>query len=131
MRPGEKHGRKADRRGAGAAKGRSVLELREMVIRKNMELVVLAYLLEEPRTGQELIDDIRDDTGIDFSPGRVYPFLYELKRQGVLTTLGGPRRIVYIPADRARARGLLLSEINLNRIFLESLEKMSKASTDR
>lgn len=73
------------------------------IIKTMLEMVVLAYLLEEPRTGRELIEDIRGDTGVRLSPGRVYPLLRALERRGMLTSQRGARQVIYRPANRQRA----------------------------
>ncbi len=69
-----------------------------------LETVLLAYLMREPQTGQDLMDNIHRDSGVRFSPGRVYPALARLVKQGILKQARGGRRVVYRPADPAVLR---------------------------
>lgn len=71
------------------------------MLKSYMETVILCYLMDEGRTGRELMDDIERDTGVRLSPGRVYPALHGLVKRGLLETTRGVRQVVYRPASRA------------------------------
>lgn len=77
-----------------------------------LETVMLAYLMREPQTGKDLMDRIHRDSGVRFSPGRVYPTLAGLVKQGLLTPVRGPRQIVYHPADRDRLQRCVETRLN-------------------
>lgn len=77
----------------------------EGMVKSHLELVVLAYLVERPRTGKELMSAIGKDLGIKLSPGRVYPLLHGLRKRGLLEDSRGSREVVYRPSDRKRVAG--------------------------
>lgn len=77
----------------------------EGMVKSHLELVVLAYLVERPRTGRELMSAIEKDLGIKLSPGRVYPLLHGLRKRGLLEDSREDREVVYRPWDRGRVAG--------------------------
>lgn len=96
-----------------------------------LEVTLLAYLLNEPRTGRELIDDISRDLGATLSPGMVYPLLTSLEKRGLLTSLRRPRSAVYRPTNPDQARDLVSFYINNCMVHLDYLRDISRCASRR
>lgn len=101
------------------------LQTVERMVKDNLEMVIQIYLLHQPRTGRELMEQLRADTGVRLSPGRIYPLLHGLQKQGVLTAARGARQVVYRPANRAvtleEVRGRLDACSRMTGFFLKLL----------
>jgi DNA-binding PadR family transcriptional regulator len=91
------------------------------MVKGNLEAVLLAYLMEQPRTGMELIEDLRRDFGVGLSMGRIYPLLHRLQKEGVLDSRRGPRLVVYRVSDRTAVRRRISSLVQ----FADMLERIS------
>lgn len=89
----------------------AVSRVAEGMVKSHLELVVLAYLVERPRTGRELMGAVGADLGIRLSPGRVYPLLHGLRKRGLLEDTRGSREVVYLPPDRERLAGLISANL--------------------
>lgn len=80
-----------------------------MDLRGHLDLVVLAALEHGPAHGYALIERLRDRSGgeLDFPEGTIYPALYRLEGDGLLTSswtaAAGRRRRVYSLTRRGRA----------------------------
>lgn len=74
----------------------------------NVELLVLATVAEGPAHGYRIAEALRERSGgrFDLPEGTIYPALYKLEREGVLTsrweTGTGRRRRVYRLTRRGR-----------------------------
>ncbi|MEM3086347.1 MAG: PadR family transcriptional regulator [Halobacteria archaeon] len=80
-------------------------------VKGNLPTIVVAYILEGPRTGRELMDDIFKDTGVRLSPGRVYPLLRSLEKRSLLVSQEGARQVVYRAFNRGQAEEMLRREL--------------------
>lgn len=79
----------------------------QIIVKGSLNTIILAYLLERPRTGRELMDELRLDMGVHLSPGRVYPLLRTLEKRGLLVSQEGARQVIYRPANRAQVEELV------------------------
>lgn len=91
-----------------------------------LETVLLAYLMQEPQTGRDLMDRIHRDSGVRFSPGRVYPALARLVKQGLLTPARGGRRIVYRPANPARLQECVETRLSESASLIEFIKRLNR-----
>jgi DNA-binding PadR family transcriptional regulator len=75
--------------------------MRSEVLKGHLELLLLASLATRPGHGYALVERLRERSGgtFDLSEGTVYPALYRLEREKLLTSrwavAGGRRRRVY------------------------------------
>ena len=80
------------------------------------ELLILQLLIRQPMHGYDLVQTIRQASGLrlDFGEGCVYPILHRLEEQGLLSSerkvVGGRSRIVY----RATKKGVKRFEQSLH-----------------
>jgi len=100
----------------------------ERFVKKHLETVVLSILLQDPLCGYDVIRRIYRQYHVFLSQGTVYPLLYNLEREGLLTLVkseGNPRSKVYAltrhgkEEARTRIDNFLLAE----KYMLESLSK--------
>jgi sugar-specific transcriptional regulator TrmB len=96
-----------------------------------LETVLLAYLMREPQTGRDLMDNIHRDSGVRFSPGRVYPTLAGLVKQGLLTPVRGTRQIVYHPVDRARLQRCVETRLDESASLIEFVKSLYRVAMER
>ncbi|MEM3086796.1 MAG: PadR family transcriptional regulator [Halobacteria archaeon] len=96
-----------------------------------LETVLLAYLMREPQTGRALMDNIHRDSGVRFSPGRVYPTLAGLVRQGLLTPVRRTRQIVYHPVDRARLQKCVETRLDESTSLIEFVKGLCRVALER
>jgi len=103
----------------------------ERFVKKHLETVVLSMLLQDPLCGYDVIRRIYRAYHVFLSQGTVYPLLYNLEREGLLTLVkseGDPRSKVYAVTrhgkEEARTRidDFLLAE----KYMVESLTKRMK-----
>jgi DNA-binding PadR family transcriptional regulator len=97
--------------GAALSREHSLNGLFAAQVKSNLPTIVVAYILERSRTGRELMDDIRKDTGVRLSPGRVYPLLRSLEKRGLLLSQEGARQVVYRASNRGHAEEMLRREL--------------------
>lgn len=57
----------------------------EVKITSLIKLYTILLLSEKPKHGYELIKRVGEKTGKKISPGEIYPFLKQLKKQGYIT----------------------------------------------
>jgi PadR family transcriptional regulator, regulatory protein PadR len=75
--------------------------MRAEVLKGHVDLLLLAVLADEPTYGYRIVELLRERSAgvLDLAEGTVYPALYRLERQGVVTsswsTVEGRRRRVY------------------------------------
>jgi PadR family transcriptional regulator, regulatory protein PadR len=75
--------------------------MRAEVLKGHVDLLLLAVLADQPAHGYRIVELVRErsDGVLDLAEGTVYPALYRLERQGVVTsswsTVDGRRRRVY------------------------------------
>ena len=71
------------------------------VLKGHLDLLLLAAVADEPAHGYRLVELLKERSGgaFELAEGTVYPALYRLERQGLLTsawsTVGGRRRRIY------------------------------------
>ncbi len=56
----------------------------KLLFRDMLRPLILVMLCEKPMHGYQLIEKIRDITGLTFSPGVVYPLLYKMEEKGLI-----------------------------------------------
>ncbi len=82
--------------------------MRSEVLKGHLELLLLSTLVDGPAHGYRIVDALRDRSGgaFDLSEGTVYPALYRLERNGLLSSrwssVSGRRRRVYSVTRRGR-----------------------------
>ena len=75
--------------------------MRAEVLKGHVDLLLLGVLADEPAHGYRIVELVRERSGgvLDLAEGTVYPALYRLERQGVVSsswsTVDGRRRRVY------------------------------------
>lgn len=67
-------------------------EVIEQVIKRNLEIVTLSILEKGPMSGYSLIKEISSQFHILLSQGTVYPLLYSLQKEGILSIKNGVGR---------------------------------------
>lgn len=93
-------------------------------LKHNLPTVFLAYLLERPRTGRELIDEVFREAQVHLSPGRVYPLLRSLEKRGLLVAEEGARQVVYRPANRATVEAMVRQEMEACSRMMEHCRRL-------
>lgn len=96
-------------------------------LKHNLPTVFLAYLLERPRTGRELMDEVFREAGVHLSPGRVYPLLRSLEKKGLLVSEEGARQVVYRPANRAQTEEMVRREMEACSRMMEHCRRLVRS----
>jgi DNA-binding PadR family transcriptional regulator len=99
------------------------VEHSEMLIKKNLMGITLSMLLDEPMCGRDLIEKIHREFKVLLSPGRVYPLLNILKRDGLLECKYGIKKKVYIPANKEKINEILSEQVQTNEILRRLLAR--------
>ena len=63
----------------------------ESFVKKHLEMIVLCALLRDPLCGYDLMRRIYREYHVFLSQGTIYPLLYNLRREGLLTVVTFPR----------------------------------------
>ncbi len=77
----------------------------EELVKKNLEIIILAMLQEKSMCGYDIIKKIYEDYNILMSQGAVYPLLYTLKEGGILQVeyaRGSTRAKIYSPTETGK-----------------------------
>ncbi len=104
-----------------------VVSLVAVHLKHNLHTVFLAYLLERPRTGRELMDEVFREAQVHLSPGRVYPLLRSLEKRGLLVAEEGARQVVYRPANRATVEAIVRQEMEACSKMMEHCRSLVRA----
>jgi len=83
--------------------------LRDQMRKGSSELIVLSLLLEEPKYGYQITQELHERSGgyFDMKEGLLYPTLHRMEREGLvssewLTVVGKRRRKYYRVTDLGR-----------------------------
>ncbi len=79
--------------------------LMEDIIKSHLEVLILKLLYERPMCGYEMIKEIHSKYNVLLSVGTVYPFLYSLKKEGIVNILyvkGDMRTKIYFATAEGR-----------------------------
>jgi len=74
------------------------------VARGNLELLMLHTLNIEPKKAQEIIEFLRSKIGVKFSPGTIYPKLWQLERAGCVIQDKKEKKFVITEDGRRRLK---------------------------
>lgn len=76
----------------------------EGFVKKNLEVIVLSMLQEEPMCGYDLIKSIVNRFGVFLSQGTVYPLLYSLRERDIIEDQlkNDKRTKIYVPTFEGR-----------------------------
>lgn len=76
-------------------------ETLEQCVKKSLDIIVLALLLQRPMCGFDIIKTIVQNFNVLLSQGTVYPILYELKEKGYVRDekKGDNKTRLYIPTE--------------------------------
>jgi|SRR5919112_5457432 DNA-binding PadR family transcriptional regulator len=102
------------------------------LIKRQLDLLLLAELARGPGHGYALIERIRErsDGAFAFPEGSVYPALHRLERAGLLTsswsTGAARRRRIY--SIRRRGRTALKEQLREWRLFARAVERVVTAA---
>jgi len=72
-------------------------------IRTDLEIFTLA-LLEQPAHGYKIINVMNRELGSDLSPGTMYPLLYKLEADGLISIEEDERRKIYKTTEKGRRK---------------------------
>lgn len=76
----------------------------EKFVKSDLELIILALIMNEPMCGLDIIKAINQNFNVLLSPGTVYPLLHSLKKKGLLQCKIGIKKKLYRPAKGAEDR---------------------------
>jgi DNA-binding PadR family transcriptional regulator len=99
----------------------------EFFVKKHLETIVLALLSRSPMCGYDIIRTIYQRYHTFLSQGTVYPLLYSLEGEGLLSVMksGSPRSKVYALTEEGKrvAEGKINDFISAQKYMLESIRK--------
>ena len=70
-------------------------ELIQSLVKKNLDVIILSMLKDNPAHGYKIIADLHNSFGVLLSPGTLYPLLYRLVSEGLIDVESENRRKVY------------------------------------
>lgn len=85
--------------------GKEACQVMEDIVKNHLEVLILKLLYERPMCGYEIIKDIHSKYNVSLSLGTVYPFLYSLKKEGIVNiqfTRGDMRTKIYFATAEGR-----------------------------
>ena len=71
-------------------------ELVQKLVKKNLDIIILSMLKDNPIHGYKIIADLHNTFGVLLSPGTLYPLLYRLESEGLITVEEEKRRKLYL-----------------------------------
>lgn len=95
--------------------------MREILVKGNLESLLLLILDKHNMCGYDIISTIREKLGVLLSPGVVYPALHRLERYGLIKGKWSTRRKIYILTDKGKsAVEQAIVEFNAFKKFISS-----------
>jgi len=79
--------------------------IQEKCVKDYLSLIILLKLRNEASSGYDLMNYVHKQFGVLLSPGTIYPVLYQLERQGLVTSMEQDRRRVYSLTMAGRRHG--------------------------
>ncbi len=79
-------------------------ELIQSLVKKNLDVIILSMLKDNPIHGYKIIADLHNSFGVLLSPGTLYPLLYRLVSEGLIDVEAESRRKVYSLTRRGERR---------------------------
>ncbi len=70
-------------------------ELIQSLVKKNLDIISLSMLKDNPIHGYKIIADLHSTFGVLLSPGTLYPLLYRLVSEGLIDMEVESRRKLY------------------------------------
>jgi DNA-binding PadR family transcriptional regulator len=70
-------------------------ELIQSLVKKNLDIIILSMLKDNPIQGYKIIADLHSTFGVLLSPGTLYPLLYRLVSEGLIDMEVESRRKLY------------------------------------
>ena len=70
-------------------------ELIQSLVKKNLDVIILSMLKDNPIHGYKIIADLHNSFGVLLSPSTLYPLLYRLESEGLIDVEAESRRKVY------------------------------------
>jgi len=70
-------------------------ELAQNLVKKNLDIIILSMLKDNPIHGYKIIADLHTTFGILLSPGTLYPLLYRLEAEELVQVEEKSRRKLY------------------------------------
>ncbi|NJD76765.1 MAG: response regulator [Candidatus Methanoperedens sp.] len=89
----------------------------EDIVKNHLEMLILKLLYERPMCGYEIIKEIHSKYNVLLSLGTVYPFLYSLKKEGIVN-IQFPRGDMRTKIYFATAEGRKIIEKRINEFII-------------
>lgn len=70
-------------------------ELIQSLVKKNLDIIILSMLKDNPVHGYKIIADLHNTFGVLLSPGTLYPLLYRLLSEELIIVEVEKRRKMY------------------------------------
>ena len=70
-------------------------ELIQSLVKKNLDIIILSMLKDNPVHGYKIIADLHNTFGVLLSPGTLYPLLYRLVSEELIEVKVESRRKLY------------------------------------
>jgi len=70
-------------------------ELAQSLVKKNLDIIILSMLNDNPVHGYKIIADLHNTFGVLLSPGTLYPLLYRLEAEALVQVEEKSRRKLY------------------------------------
>lgn len=70
-------------------------EITQSLVKKNLDIIILSMLNDNPVHGYKIIADLHNTFGVLLSPGTLYPLLYRLEAEGLIRVKEDRRRKNY------------------------------------
>ena len=77
-------------------------EMQERIVRSFLDVLILAHLRKESKSGYDVIAFIHKKFNMLMSSGTVYSTLYSLERDGLIQSNLTQRKRVYTPTDEGK-----------------------------
>ena len=90
-------------------------KLIQTLVKKNLDIIILSMLKDNPIHGYKIIADLHNTFGVLLSPGTLYPLLYRLVSEELITVEVERRRKLYTLTSNGERR---------TREFVESYKKL-------
>jgi len=95
-------------------------ELAQSLVKKNLDIIILSMLNDNPVHGYKIIADLHNTFGVLLSPGTLYPLLYRLEAEALVQVEEKSRRKLYslTPKGLKRTMDIVASyRRNIDRIM--------------
>lgn len=96
-------------------------EMADSLVKRELRNILLSLLLTKPMCGTDLVKLLYQKFNVFISPGKLYPTLYELEQEGLLTYELKLKNKIYRIKEKEQAEVLLKNHAKANSLLSEFL----------